>query len=106
MLEKPICWMDLCRRAPKRSSMQCFFGMHLRAGLILSSVLRRNAREAQKLCYQLQMNFKKNVMSLQKLIIASLRNFEPTTVQSEELMQEVAARMIEENIQKGWEEVI
>ena len=45
-------------------------------------------------------------MSQQKLIIASLRNFEPTTVQSEQLMQEVAARMIEENIKKGWEAVI
>jgi hypothetical protein len=44
-------------------------------------------------------------MCQQKLIIDSLRNFEPTSVQSEELMQEVAARMIEENIKKGWEEV-
>jgi len=44
-------------------------------------------------------------MCQQKLIIASLRNFEPTTVQTEELMQEIGARMIEENIKKGWEEI-
>jgi hypothetical protein len=42
-------------------------------------------------------------MSQQKLIIASLRNFEPMTVQAKKLMQEIEARMIEENIKKGLE---
>jgi hypothetical protein len=42
-------------------------------------------------------------MSQQKLIIASLRNSEPMTVQAKKLMQEIEARMIEENIKKGLE---
>jgi hypothetical protein len=31
---------------------------------------------------------------------------EVRTAPTEELMQEIAARMIEENIKKGWEEVV
>jgi len=60
-LVDPICWMDLCRRAPKRSSKQCLFGMQMKVRSILSLDLRRNAKQAQKQGYQLQMNIKKMI---------------------------------------------
>ena len=44
-------------------------------------------------------------MSQQKLSIASPRNFEPMSVQTEELIQEIATRMIEENIKKDLEKI-